>query len=40
MLGHTRNVYMSTQQTYAQAHGFSKNIPKWTVWIVMYDAAQ
>ena len=38
MLGHTRSVYAATQQTYAQVHGFSKHIPRWNVWIVMYDA--
>jgi hypothetical protein len=39
-LGNTRQVYDTTQQTYAQANGFNKNIPLWNVWIVVYDASK
>ena len=36
-LGNTRQVYDNKHQTYAQQHGFTKNIPLWNMWIVKYD---
>jgi hypothetical protein len=36
-LGNTRAVYSNENQTYAQQQGFSKSIPKWNMWIVLFD---
>ena len=37
LLGPTTRIYNTDQQTYAQRQGFTKNIPKWNVYVVLFD---